>query len=202
MREFFPGLSYGLVRSASAKPGSTTTDGTLLSVGSPSVMTEDGTGSFVHVNHRKTYSDNSFDSSDGTLNHPQYSTPDEDGCIDGADVTAHTAVSESVTAFAPHDAQYVLSSLASRRELTLSCPIGKLTLPEPRTIPVSYRTDIFSNSNDSEYNDSSRYVFHRNNGFEDSFTSAESSRTHNGSEVRSCSLQTALDSILGILYAC
>jgi hypothetical protein len=107
------GHSYGLGMENRANNGSTTTSGSLISVGSPSIVTENGSGSLVvvkHNLHKRIYSDNSNKRSVESSDDRQYSIPDEDQAVDKV---ANTEYLEENPGVVPHDPKYILSSLYS-----------------------------------------------------------------------------------------
>jgi len=120
MRDCLSNLGYEIGLNENTKESSGATTGSLFSVGSPSIVTENGSGSLVIVHHKRTYSEASDGTSGATSENRPYSIPDEAEWIPAAGCAIDNEVIEDATMLAPHDAQYTLSSLSSRGMRTCS----------------------------------------------------------------------------------
>jgi hypothetical protein len=100
-------------------PASVTTTTTFEDVGfgSPSVLTEDGSTSFIMMAHKRTYSDHSNGTSGGGSDSQLLSMPDEDwggNWGSGAEFSVDNETKEDDTSAAmPHDPNIVLTTLST-----------------------------------------------------------------------------------------
>jgi hypothetical protein len=183
MRNCHSNWGYDIGLNENTKESSGATTGSLLSVGSPSVVTENGSRSLVIVYHKRTYSEASDGTSGATSENRPYSTLDETELMPAAECAIDNEGIEDATMLAPHDAQYTLSSLSSRGMRTSSLVDSCcLLLLEPRSVPDPYQTLLASSDNGSEYNISQHYVLQyssQNGGFP---MPSEIPRIHNGFE--------------------
>lgn len=142
MQECLESLGFG-VGNGMQHPAkdSSATSGTLLSVGSSSVFADSGTGSLMEVHRKRTYSENSNRTSGGSSDGRHFSIPDEAEWNPAAEPITSVEPPEEDIVSAPHDPQYILSSMYNARKY--SFPGLRAPADSPRTTDLSRPIPFF-----------------------------------------------------------
>jgi hypothetical protein len=129
MQQYYRDLGYGFnmnMEGPVKDNSATTTTGSIVSIESPSVVTENGSGSFIVVNHRqRTYSYTSNRTSGGSSDGRNFSTPDDAEWNQAAPIpSVETLEEDALLRPHYHDPEYILSNMGSDSKLFFCYPFN------------------------------------------------------------------------------